>query len=87
MKNKGIEIAKFIKNISPDNMYILCKSKISEVGELINSNGSRLNWQQRLQCIQLFSKDIMNFLYMGRKEKIKEISNESNPYVILNFMF
>jgi len=25
-------------------------------------------------------------LYMGRKEKIKEISNESNPYVILNFM-
>ena len=40
MKNKGIEIAKFIKNISPDNMYILCKSKISEVGELINSNGA-----------------------------------------------
>jgi hypothetical protein len=31
--------------------------------------------------------DIMNFLYMGRKEKNKEISNESNPYVILNFMF
>ena len=27
-ENKGIEIAKFIKNISPDNMYILCKSKI-----------------------------------------------------------
>ena len=39
-ENKGIEIAKFIKNISPDNMYILCKSKISEVGELINSNGA-----------------------------------------------
>ncbi len=35
MKNKGIEIAKFIKNTSPDNMYILCKSKISEVGEWI----------------------------------------------------
>ena len=30
--------------------------------------------------------DIMNFLYMGRKEKIREISNESNPYVILNFI-
>ena len=28
--------------------------------------------------------DIMNFLYMGRKEKIREISNENNPYVILN---
>ena len=23
---------------------------------------------------------------MGRKEKIREISNESNPYVVLNFI-
>ena len=30
--------------------------------------------------------DIMNFLYMGRKEKIRELSNESNPYMILNFI-
>ena len=30
--------------------------------------------------------DIMNFLYMGRKEKIIELSNESNPYMILNFI-
>ena len=29
---------------------------------------------------------IYEFLYMGRKEKIREISNESNPYVILNFI-
>lgn len=38
-KIRGIEIAKFIKNTSPANMYILCKRKISEVGELVNSNG------------------------------------------------
>ena len=30
--------------------------------------------------------DIMYFLYMGRKEKIRELSNESNPYMILNFI-
>lgn len=99
-ENKGIEIAKFIKNISPDNMYILCKSKISEVGELINSNGALyLDFESALPYYEKNGiltgndpettefNDIMNFLYMGRKEKIKEISNESNPYVILNFMF
>ena len=99
-ENKGIEIAKFIKNISPDNMYILCKSKISEVGELINSNGALyLDCESALPYYEKNGiltgndpettefNDIMNFLYMGRKEKIKEISNESNPYVILNFMF
>ena len=99
-ENKGIEIAKFIKNISPDNMYILCKSKISEVGELINSNGALyLDFESALPYYEKNGiltgndpettefNDIMNFLYMGRKEKIKEISNESNQYVILNFMF
>lgn len=99
-ENKGIEIAKFIKNISPDNMYILCKSKISEVGELINSNGALyLDFESALPYYEKNGiltgndpettefNDIMNFFYMGRKEKNKEISNESNPYVILNFMF
>ena len=87
MKNKGIEIAKFIKNISPDNMYILCKSKISEVGELINSNGALyLDFESALPYYEKNGilagndpettefNDIMNFLYMGRKEKNKEIS-------------
>ena len=85
-ENKGIEIAKFIKNISPDNMYILCKSKISEVGELINSNGALyLDCESALPYYEKNGilagndpettefNDIMNFLYMGRKEKIKEI--------------
>ena len=84
-ENKGIEIAKFIKNISPDNMYILCKSKISEVGELINSNGALyLDFESALPYYEKNGiltgndpettefNDIMNFLYMGRKEKIKE---------------
>lgn len=98
-ENKGIEIAKFIKNISPDNMYILCKSKISEVGELINSNGALyLDFESALPYYEKNGiltgndpqttefNDIMNFLYMGRKEKIRELSNESNPYMILNFI-
>ena len=85
MKNKGIDIAKFIKNTSPDNMYILCKSKISEVGELINSNGvlysdfeSALPYYEKngiltgndLETTEF--NDIMNFWYMGRKGKLKE---------------
>ena len=80
-------------------MYILCKRKISEVGELVNSNGVLYSdFESALPYYKLRGiltgddlettefNDIMNFLYMGRKEKIKEISNESNPYVILNFM-
>ena len=78
-------------------MYILCKRKISEVGELVNSNGvlysdfeSALPYYEKNGILTGTDpettefNDIMNFLYMGRKEKIKEISND--PYVILNFM-
>ena len=79
-------------------MYILCKRKISEVGELVNSNGvlysdfeSALPYYEKNGILtgtdpETTEFNDMNFLYMGRKEKIKEISNESNPYVILNFM-
>mgnify|MGYP006928423529 CR=1 FL=1 len=78
MKNKGIEIAKFIKNISPDNMYILCKSKISEVGELINSNGALyLDFESALPYYE------KNGILTGNDPE----TTECNPYVILNFMF
>ena len=30
--------------------------------------------------------DIMNFLYLGRKEKMKELSTENNTYMILNVL-
>ena len=66
-------------------MYILCKRKISEVGELVNSNGvlysdfeSALPYYEKngiltgndLETTEF--NDIMNFWYMGRKGKLKE---------------
>lgn len=99
VEKRGIEIAELIKNSSPANMYVLCKMKISQVGDMINSRGvlysdfeSALPHYKSngiligtdLEIMEF--NDIMDFLYMGRKEKIREISNESNPYVILNFI-
>lgn len=98
-EKEGIEFAELIRNNSPANMYILCKMKISEVGDMVNSRGvlysdfesalphyksRRILIGDDLETTEF--NDIMNFLYMGRKEKIREISNESNPYVILNFI-
>lgn len=98
-KKYGIGFAEIIQNNSPDNMYILCKRKILEVGNMINSRGvlysdfeSALPYYKEKGILTGDDEettefnDIMNFLYMGRKEKIREISNESNPYVILNFI-
>ena len=38
-EKEGIEFAELIRNNSPANMYILCKMKISEVGDMVNSRG------------------------------------------------
>lgn len=99
VEKEGIEIAELILNTSPANMYVLCKMKISQVGEVINNKGvlysdfeSALPYYKskgilmgnELETMEF--NDIMNFLYMGRKEKIKEISSETNPYVILNYI-
>ena len=96
-EKEGIEVAEFIRNSSPANMYILCKMKILKVEDIVNSRGrlytdfeSALPYYKSrgiligddLETTEF--NDIMNFLYMGRKEKIREISNENNPYVILN---
>ena len=93
-EKEGIEFAELIRNNSPVNMYILCKMKISEVGDMVNSRGvlysdfeSALpHYKSRGILAGDEFNDIMNFLYMGRKEKIRELSNESNPYMILNFI-
>lgn len=99
VEKRGIEIADIIRDNQPANMYILCKKKISEVGDMINNRGvlysdfeSALPYYKSngiltgddLETIEF--NDIMNFLYMGRKEKVSELSNESDPYVILNFI-
>ena len=98
-EKEGIGFAELIRNNSPANMYILCKMKISEVGDIVNSRGVLYtDFESALPHYKSRGiltgddwettefNDIMNFLYMGRKEKIREISNESNPYVILNFI-
>lgn len=79
-EKEGIEFAELIRNNSPANMYILCKMKISEVGDMVNSRGvlysdfeSALpHYKSRgiligddLETTEF--NDIMNFLYMGRK--------------------
>ena len=98
-EKEGIEVAEFIRNSSPANMYILCKMKILKVEDIVNSRGrlytdfeSALPYYKSrgiligddLETTEF--NDIMNFLYMGRKEKIRKLSNESNPYMILNFI-
>lgn len=98
VEKEGVELAEIIRNSSPANMYLLCKMKISQVGDVINSRGvlysdfeSALPYYKSKGILigdDLETKefnDIMNFLYLGRKEKMKEISNESNPYIVLNF--
>lgn len=96
---EGIDFAEMIRSSSPANMYLLCRMKISQVGDAINTRGvlysdfeSALPYYKSKGILtgddletQEFN-DIMNFLYLGRKEKIKEISDESNPYIVLNFI-
>ena len=82
------------------NMYDLCKHKIFIVGNAITSNGtlysdfeSALPYYQKNGIllsnepeIEEFN-DIMNFLYLGRKEKLSELSDEKEPYIVTNFIF
>ena len=96
-KKQGTEIALAILNSAP-NMYQLCREKISQVGNIIESNGrlysdfeSALPYYKSRGIITHDDSegkefnDIMDFLYLGRKEKLQEISGESNPYIVMNF--
>lgn len=98
-EREGVELARILQSTAPSNMYLLCKMKISQVGAVINDNGTLYSdFESALPYykargiltgddleIEEFN-DIMNFLYLGRKEKLQELSNESNPFVILNFI-
>lgn len=97
-KKQGTEIALVILNSAP-NMYQLCREKISQVGNVIESNGrlysdfeSALPYYKSRGIITHDDSegkefnDIMDFLYLGRKEKLQEISGESNPYIVMNFI-
>lgn len=97
-KKQGTEIALAILNSAP-NMYQLCREKISQVGNVIESKGrlysdfeSALPYYKARGIITYDDSegkefnDIMDFLYLGRKEKLQEISGESNPYIVMNFI-
>lgn len=96
-KKQGLEVALYMRDSAP-NMYQLCKEKISQIGNVIESKGtlysdfeSALPYYKEngiLTCDDYEGKefnDIMNFLYLGRKEKLQEISDENNPYIVMNF--
>lgn len=97
-KKQGTEIALAILNSAP-NMYQLCREKISQVGNVIESNGRLYSdFESALPYYKSRGitthddsewkefNDIMDFLYLGRKEKLQEISGESNPYMVMNFI-
>lgn len=97
-KYQGAEIAQFLWDSAP-NMYELSKQKIASVGADINAKGviysdfeTALPYYKEKGIligdepeIKEFN-DIMNFLYLGRKEKLEGLSTERNPFVVLNFL-
>lgn len=98
-ERKGVEFARILQSTAPSNMYLLSKMKISQVGAVINDNGTLYSdFESALPYYKVRGiltgddleieefNDIMMFLYLGRKEKLQELSSESNPFVILNFI-
>lgn len=97
-KNKGIEIAEFIRFSSPyKNMYELCIDKIMKIGIEIDSKGhlyidfeSALPYYKQYGIIDEDSEeikefnDIMDFLYLGRRTKLDDFIKLKEPYVVLN---
>lgn len=92
------ELSLLLEMIGPQNMYELCKRKVEKVGNAIEQIGSLyLDFESALPVykengvlkgtepeIQEFN-DIMEFLYLGRKEKVKKICNE--PLLFIMNMF
>ena len=99
LEKQGIELALLFQSIGHSNMYELCKDKIHKVGSVIASEGTLYSdFESALPHYQKYGilmgtepeikefNDIMNFLYLGRKEKLKELSNEKKPYTVTDFI-
>ena len=101
VKQLGLESEEILQNLFYNrNMYVLCKEKISLIGDQIKYKGGTLysDFESALQYYKKYGilsedsleikefNDIMNFLYLGRKEKMKELSTENNTYMILNVL-
>jgi hypothetical protein len=98
-EKQGMEFALLLQNSVYSNMYELCLDKISKVGNTLHFNSvlysdfeSALPYYQANGIlignepeIEEFN-DVMKFLYLGRKENLQKLSNENNPYIVMNFI-
>lgn len=92
-------LAEILKYMAPPNMYQLCKDKIDQVGATIRSNGltysdfeSALPYYRQAGRVQGSTpevqefNDVMDFLYMGRRERERLCSDSNNSMVVLNII-
>lgn len=87
VEKQGLEFALFIKNQAPLNMYELCKEKIANLGPSLYKCISYSDFESALPYYETYGKitdntleanefnDIMEFLYLGRKEALNKFSN------------
>ena len=95
IQNLGVEIALVVSATNPPNMYESCMRKIAQLEDTINKGVVYSDFESALPYYRengpildntLEAKefnDIMEFLYLGRKEAIKEFSSQK-PFVVLN---
>ena len=90
-KYPGPQFVEFLRNSTP-NMYELSKQDINTNGVMYSDFETALPYYKEKGIligdepeIKEFN-DIMNFLYLGRKEKLEGLSTERNPFVVLNFL-
>lgn len=95
---EGEGVIAILEMMNPQNMYILCKRKVETVGNAIEQRGPLyLDFESALPVykengvleggepeIQEFN-DIMEFLYLGRKEKVNKICNEPSLFIMNMF--
>lgn len=92
-------LVEMLKYMAPPNMYQLCKDKIDQVGTIIRRNGlvysdfeSALPYYRQVgkvegntSEVQEFN-DIMDFLYMGRKERERLCSHSNSSMAVLDII-
>lgn len=92
-------LAELLRAMAPSNMYELCKDKIEQVGTTIHRNGliysdfeSALPYYKEVGRIEGSTpeikefNDIMEFLYMGRKERDRLCSTSNNLITVLDII-
>lgn len=93
------DLAEALRYMAPPNMYQLCRDKIAQVGATIRNKGlvysdfeSALPYYRQVGRVQGTTpevqefNDIMDFLYMGRKERERLCSDSNNSIVVLDMI-